>query len=108
LRVHGRQPLVFPARAFAAAREVGTRLCVMPTWTLTDQEMHPWQPTVRGDWPGQFARVTADRLDVTENGTLVFIKDDHVCLVIQAGSYGCVRLMDWVGLTPTDVAPVFG
>jgi hypothetical protein len=82
--------------------------CPVPTWTIADEEMHPWQVNVRGDWAGHFARVTADHLDVTGNGTLVFTKGDEICLVIQPAHYSHVRLVDWTGLIPAEGFPGLG
>jgi hypothetical protein len=80
----------------------------VPTWTIADRKTHPWQVTVRGDWGGHFASVTADRLEVTENGTLVFTEGEETCLVIRPQDYSHVRLVDWTGLAPAGGLPGIG
>jgi hypothetical protein len=80
----------------------------VPIWTIADSDTHPWQVSVRGEWAGHFARVTADRLDVTGNGTLVFTKAEEICLVIRPEDYSHVRLLDWTGLSPAGGLPGLG
>ena len=48
--------------------------------------------------PPPNALVTADTLEVTGNGTLVFREEGNVCLVIQPESYGFVQQVAWHGL----------
>jgi hypothetical protein len=77
----------------------------VPKWTIADSETHPWQVTVRGEWAGHYACITADRLEVTGNGTLVFSTAGQICLVISPGDYSHVRLANWTGLIPAGGLP---
>ena len=58
---------------------------------------HPWVLKLDGDsnWP---ATVTADRLEVTDDGALVLFDGNVVALVIQPRHYSYVKLLDWTGI----------
>lgn len=69
----------------------------MPTWCVSVSADHPWVlslPTEE-NW---IASVTAEKLVVTADGTLVFSDSGVVALVIQPRHYSYVKLLDWQGL----------
>lgn len=70
----------------------------MSTWTVSVSADHPWVLSLPADqnWP---ASVTAETLEVTANGTLVFSDSDVVALVIQQQHYSYVKQSQWEGLS---------
>jgi hypothetical protein len=85
---------------------IGSR--TVPQWTVADKETHPWQVTSRRDWGGHFVSITADRLQVTSGGILIFTTDEEVCLVVRPEDYSHVRLAGWTGLSPAGGMPAIG
>jgi hypothetical protein len=80
-------------------RSVGAdTLFNVPAWRVSGSADHPWLLRLSDDanWS---ATVTADRLEVVGNGTLVFFESDLVALVIQPRHYSYVRQLHWTGLT---------
>ena len=75
----------------------GTLLDV-PSWKVSGSANHPWVLKLPGDadWT---ATVTAERLEVTGDGTLVFFDFGVVALVIQSHQYSFVSQIGWDGLS---------
>jgi hypothetical protein len=70
---------------------------MVPTWCVSGSADHPWVLTLPDDqnWA---ASVTAERLEVTADGTLVFYDSGVVALVIQPHHYSYVKWLGWEGL----------
>ena len=70
----------------------------VPAWCVSGSADHPWLLRLSDDanWS---ATVTADRLEVMGNGTLVFFESDLVAMVIQPRHYSYVKQLHWTGLT---------
>lgn len=69
----------------------------MPTWCVSVSADHPWVLSLPADrnW---IASVTAETLEVTANGALVFHDSGVVALVIQPKHYSYVKRLNWQGL----------
>ena len=69
----------------------------MPAWKVSGCDNHPWLLKLPddADWT---ATVTAERLEVTDEGALVFFDSGVVALVIQPRHYSFVSQIGWDGL----------